>query len=684
MTLTTDTSRFLSILLATSLVAGALAGCGDDPADAEDVVTITSPAPDGYVDDRRVTIEGTVEGDHSVEVNGYPADVQDGQWEVDVDYDRDGRVTATATAGGDEETVTFTIDTVVPNFEVHTPERGTVLDSDEHGDTVTVTGEVGKVGHSGLQLFEVNGTNLDVDEGESFETEVTVTDGFNLLSFHAIDGAHNELESNRAVVYGPLTEADSSIAEAARLDIDEPTGIDAITGIVEAYVTPDRISEYIVEGFEQEGEETIPVEINDIDWDDMSIEINPTDGILELELEMINLVVDGEYPTEDPDSDPIPGTIEIDVLVVELDLELGADDNHHPTIDVVDDELTTEGMTILIGDEEQGWLSTPAELALVYAFEEFVADLIEENLFDPAMLTQEVEFFDRQIVFTLLLEDIHVAPTGISIEMGMEFPQEKYEDVADVPGALDRPVEGSVTGQMEKPILFHTNRTAADRLLHGIWETGLFHQEVGSDDLADFTLPFELTADGLGSLLDSRIRDIHETDTPAKFGFRPLLPPVIEFTGEETATAEVGDFLLDILLLPQADGTPRTTLVVTLALHLKVELEVVIEDDEVGLDLDIEASGDVADEPQFVFDRDDTIGLITEILEVIPPLLNDELQVDAEAELEWATVRDPELQTHGNPRDRATVGVEIEAAEDFIEDDDLDDGSDDTTDSDDD
>lgn len=673
----------ISTTIAVLIVAGlAVAGCGEDSADEDgDIVSITAPGDDDYVNDRRVEIEGTVDGDHSVEVNGYPADVDDGHWSVDVDYDTDGRVTATAEAGGDEESVTFVIDTHKPDFEITDPPRGSVIDADaDQEGTVTVRGDIGKVGQSGLQLFEINGRSIDTAEGESFETEITLDEGFNRLNFKAIDGAHNEVESNRGAIYGPLTEPDSSIDEAAQLDVDEPSGIQALTDIVEAYVTPERISQYVVAGFQDQDDIPVDVEITDIDWEEMDLSLNPTDGLLEITLIFTDLQVDGEFPEDDEDEEPVEGTIQIDELTVEMDLELSTDDNDL-VIDVVDDAIDAPGMTITLdGDEASGWLEAAAELALVIAFEEFVGDLIEDNLYDPEMLTQEVEFVDRTIVFSLLLEEIHVSTNGITIGLGLEFPGDRHEDVPDVPGALDRPVEASMTGSVDRPVLFHTTRTAADRLMHGIWETGLFHQNVGSDDLSDFTLPFELTADGLGTLLDSRIRDIHETDTPAKFGFRPLLPPVVEFTDEESASARIGDFLLDILLVPRDEAAADETRVVTLALHLDIDFDIVIDDDEIGLDLDIDASGDIADEPRFSFDRADTIDLITEILEILPPLLDDELKVEAEQQLEWATVSDPILRTHGQPRDRATVGVDISPADDYIDGDDVDEDPDDNDD----
>ncbi len=652
-----------------------IAGCsdGDDaPVDDASILTITSPDDGSYENSRTVVVEGEVYEDYDVEVNGESAEVDGEHWEAEVEFRETGSVTATATAGPAEKSVDFTIDTTVPEITLHNPPRGKAIDSDESSGTVTVEGEIGEVGSSGVELVDVNGHSTELDDDNTFETEVTVRPGFNLIEAEVIDRARNSSKTNRAVVFGPLTDPGDSIDEAAHLDVDNPSGIDALEEVIEAYLTPEQVMQFVEGGFDNED---IPVEITDIDWEDFSLDLEPTDGVLEVVVEIEELQIDGAFPF-DEESDPLEGDIQIGYVKMELHVDIDAEDDELivSIVNDVEDDMEVEDITITVDGEERGWLETPAKIAIGIAFSELFEGLIEENLFDPGVLDQEVEFLDRTIEFSLLLQDVIITPSGIRIELGLQFPGEVHEEVDPMPGALNRPVAGSPGTSMAKPFLFHTDRTSMDRLLHGIWETGLFHQTVGNDDLSDVPLPFDLTADGLGSLLDSRIRDIHDTDTPAKLRFRPLLSPVLDFEDDQTGRVRVGDFLIDILLLPE-DKPDTETLVVTIALHLDVELEVEIEDNQVGFDIDIDATGDVADEPDLSFDRADTVDLIVDLIEVVPSLMDSELSFDTAETLEWGRFENPEVLTHGQnqERDRVTIGLEVEPAEEYIEDDDVED-----------
>lgn len=672
----TSTFSALGLLCALTITSLALsAGCGDTteqtPVD-HDILSITSPDEDSFENSRTVTVEGTIDGEYDVEVNGVEAEVDGQNWTAEVVFGSDGPVTATATAGDAEQSVDFVIDTFIPEIEIHSPERGTAIDSDEDYGTVTITGEIGAVGHSGLEYVEIAGRSVDVADDNTFEHDMTVRPGFNLIEATVTDRARNEGVTNRALVFGPLTDPDSPVDEAAHIDITNPEGIDTLTGVAEAFLTPERVMEFIEAGF---ADEDIPVEITSVDWDELNFDLNPTDGVLEISIRVEQLEVEGEFPF-DEDSDPVEGDISAEYLQVDMDAAIEINDDGELELDVIDDSIDAGDITITVDGEERGWLETPAKIALGVGFEMLIETLVEETLFDPEMLEQEVEVMDRTLEITILLQDILITPSGIRIELGFQFPGSPHELVADIPGALNRPVAGSPGASVPKPLLVHTDRTSMDRLLHGVWESGLLHQSLGREDVSDLPLPFELTADGLGSLLDSRIADIHEPDTPAEFQLRPLLPPVVDFD-DDAILAQIGDMLVDIYLLPE--GKDTETLVLTMALHLDIDVELEFDDHEVGFDLDIGVTGDIADEPEFSFDRRDTVDLLIDIIELVPGLVSDELAVDTEEAIEWATVTGVETKTHGadGDDDRITVGASVEPAEDYIEDDDADDDDDD-------
>jgi len=234
---------------------------------------------------------------------------------------------------------------------------------------------------------------------------------------------------------------------------------------------------------------------------------------------------------------------------------------------------------------------------------------------------------------------------------------------------LVRELGPSGGSNLARPLRMLTNNTALDRALHGVWRSGLFHQVIGGDNLGAVALPFELTVDGLAALLDQRIRDLAEPGTPVGLGLRPLLPPVAELvnTDEEIGGAikvGMGDFMIDIFLL-HADK-PRE-LVLTVALFIDLDVGLDIEADTLRFDLDIEAQGDLANSPLLDFNPDRVVGLITDLIELVPTLAASNLSMQGAAELEWARIGDPQIDVYGEQADRLAVGLNLEAAADLDE-----------------
>lgn len=639
--------------------------------DEEDYeVEITSPEPGDYESSSQVLIQGTVDGTDEVEVNGETAEVDEGVWGVHVLFD-DGEVTATATAGDATDSVEFIVDTQRPEFTVETPDRGTVLDAEESTEAqITVSGQVTDPGPSGLLVFEAGGDIIDVDEDGSFETEASLQTGLNVLEMKAIDRAHNETTEHRAVIYGPLAEADAPIESAAGVDIDAPDGTDAIAEVIEGYITPEQIEEFIGDGFADEG---VPVDITELDWDELDVDLVPHDGesagdngYLELELFMTDLYIEGTFDSGDNSA---TGSLLIEDIEMMLQIELDVDEEGELDVIVLDDFIGLGDITVNLDGEDQEWAEPLVAAVIVVAFDQFLSDLIEDNLYDPDVLTQEVEFLNRTIELTLILEDILITNRGISAVLGLEFPGDKYPAVPDVAGALHRPIGESLGGSVDRSLIFHSTRTTFDRALHGVWYSGLFHQQVGNEDIADADIPFELNASGIGLLLDDQIAEIHEEDTPVELRFRPLLSPVIEFGKESDGTVRIGDFLVDFLLVPE--GGHQETLFLTLALQLDLDVGFEIGADEVDFDIGVQAEGDVVAQPVVSFDHAKTTELITDLLEMIPQLAASDLSIDPETNLEWATITDPKVVIHGTENTRISIGVELEPAQDFIEEDEV-------------
>ncbi len=661
---------FAPALLALVALLIPLTGCGSDDGSsgvgAQTIIAFTAPDHESYHDRQQVLVEGIAENTEEIDLNGETVPVHDGEWEEMLSFDDDGLHTITASASGIEESIDVIIDTQIPEVIIESPARGTMIDSNGADNEVLVQGHLGDIGPSELLYINIGGELLsqddDLDDGH-FEYPVSLHEGLNTITIDIMDNARNQIEHHRAVIYGPLVESDSPVDEALRLDVDNPTGLDALSDIIDAYVQPELIEGFIEEGLEiQDG---ISVDLHELSWSSIDVDITPHDGYLELSLTLHDLVVDGTFNLGDGGID---GSITIGELTVDMDLSIAPNDaGDDLDIEILDDQIDLDDITVNIDGQDQDWAEPLLAAAIGFAFNEFVGELINENLFDPELLTQEIELLGRTLVITLILEDILISSSGVVAYIGLEFPGDKASMIADVPGALHRERPDGLVSNIERPFLFHTHRTALDRVVHALWQSGLFHQNLGGDELGDFELPIDLTAGGLATLMDSRIRDIHDSDTPAELHLRPLLPPVTQMGNDLDATVELGDLLIDFKLRPEPGVT---THFLTVALQLELLIDIDVSDDEVDLDLDIEIIGDVEEEPLFSISEDDSVDVLQSLLGLLPNLLSDELTIESETDLGWASITRPAVDIQ--ERQRLSVGIDIEANQDFIEDDDVD------------
>ncbi len=651
-------SLAIALLFAISTMA-TLAACGsngdtgsNNDFEVDPQITITSPEPGSIHSQSQINVTGTAEHTDEVDVNGTTVPVVDDEWEVELSFE-DGEVTATASAGPTETSVEFIVDTQPPQIIIDTPQPGLMVD-DENDDgqgSIVVTGELASVGPSGLEFFFIAGTALDIEEGDSFEHTVTLREGLNLIEFTAVDVAHNELTKHRAVIFGPLTDPDSPIDEALRADLFHPSGINAIAEVVESFLSPTRLDDFL--GSDLELGDGISVEIHELTWDEVDVDLSPRDdSFIRMQVSLKDLFFAGAFSYGS--ADPINGDISIGEVTLTLDVFLTLLDDNEIDIDIVDNDLELEDTTVNIEGEESDEAALLLAGAIKMAFQGFMEELFLDDLYDPDMLSQEFELLGRTITLDLLLEEIFIGPGGLIGRMGMVFPGDKSDLVPDVPGALHRSVQGSPGGGLARHVVLYTNRTVLERVVHALWQSGLFHLSIGEGEGAD--IPFELNANILAMMLDHRIRDIHDEDTPAQMRLRPMLPPVIEFDSEDDMTAGVGDFLVDFYLSPD---DAADTLVLTLSLQLLINLEYSGGIDDLDVEIDVEAH--IADEPLFSFDPDDTIGLVTKLLTLMPDSIISDLSIEPEASLEWLSIVDPQIEFD---EDLMSIGVNIEPADD--------------------
>ena len=634
---------------------------GTSPEDSDTTIEIQSPEHESSHAQRQVVVEGTADNVDTIDLNGETVPILDGQFEQTLIFDDDGLHTISASSNGVEDSLDIIIDTHLPEVTIESPARGTMIDAeaDDSGE-VMVRGQLGEIGPSELLYINVGGTLLsqsdDLDDDGAFETPVEIREGLNTITIDVMDNARNQTENHRALIYGPLQDAHSPVDEALRLDIDNPTGLDALSELIDAVVQPELLDDFLEQGLDiQDG---ISVDIDELSWDSVDVQVTPQDGYLELSLTIEDLLLAGAFNLGDGTTD---GSIAIGELTVDLDLDItpseAGDDLH---FDILDDHIDIDDISVDVGGQNQSWAEPLLAAAIGFTFDEILNQLLGESLFDPDFLTQDIELLGRTLTLTLVLEDILISTSGIVAYVALEFPGDVADGVADLPGALHRPRPSGLVANIERPFLLHTHRTAVDRILHALFNSGLIHQTLGGDDIEGIDLPIELTAGGLAALMDSQIANIHDSDTPAELHVHPLLPPVTELGHDLDATIYLGDLLIDFKLRPQPGDT---THFLTVALQAEAHVDFDISEEGLDLDIDLELIGDVIEAPLFDISEDDSIGVLQNLLGLIPSLLGDQLAFDADIDLGVATVSDLALDIQ--QRQRMSLGLNLEANEDF-------------------
>ena len=169
------------------------------------VMTLVTPPSGSLLETRIVTLSGTCGSATEVTVDGAPATVTGGAWELaDYDLGEDGlktlTITGTSCGGPASITVVLDLDTLPPSLSIDSPHPDTLVGA----SPVTVSGPV-EDAH--LASVTVNGLPATVD-GERFTVDVPLTEGTNTLTATATD-AFGRTTTSQSVAVTLDTEAPS-------------------------------------------------------------------------------------------------------------------------------------------------------------------------------------------------------------------------------------------------------------------------------------------------------------------------------------------------------------------------------------------------------------------------------------------------------------------------------------------
>lgn len=660
--------RLLCAMLLFTVSAGLTTGCGGEGGEKNDAtVAITKPAPDTIVSESRLTVRGTAEGANQVEVNGESVEVVGGEWNVDLTFEQ-GPAVVEVGAGSARDRVEFLVDSHPPELRLESPDRAVYV-SESDGESVTVRGTV-EEGGVGLRLVSLNGEVLDVESDGTFERTFELEEGLNVLEVEAVDEANNVAKELRGVMYGEFVSSTDRIEPGVHVRIG-PDGLTTASTVIEDYLTPERIEQYARQNVDSER-----FEFRSIDFEDLEVEIDPQSETLAVSVAVTSLTIEGDARIGDGS---FPVAVTLDEATVETDVELSVDEDNELVVDFRETELLLDSEDFhfsLIddqGDREQVDKQNLRNLAvrvIKRVFDDVLRENLVDNLYDPGILEREVEILDRTFVFRVVPKDIQISRERIHVQAALEVSGEADQQVASVPGALQRSL-GERNGEyVESDLKFRTNRRAVERLAHGVWRAGLLHQRLDSETFGDRELPVDLNAGALAFALDGRITNLASDETPAAVRLRPQLPPVVELSegdGSIGESGEVGDrigvrlgeLMLDVLLLPEGEE-PIT--VASVAIFWDLQVGVALDGFALNFSFETDVRADLAAEPELDFEDAELEGLVRGLAETIPAVLGERMSVRGREEFDWIRFDSPRLEVRGEKQDWGALFTDIEPA----------------------
>ena len=652
---------FAVVLSGLAVSAGCSGPVGEGPTGS---VEITTPADGATLSEAHIEVRGRASQVEIVEVNGREADVVGGEWNVSLQLDQ-GEETVTARAGEATDRVDVTVDSYPPKLSLQAPDRGSYVESQE-GETVEVKGKASD-GGLGLRLVSIQNEPVELAEDGTFTGQADLEEGMNVVEVEAVDEAGNTETSLRTVMHGEFVDPTEPATPGIALRVTD-SAIDTTSRVAEDVLTPERITKVVRQSVDTEN-----FAITKVDYDTLDIEATPeSSGKIALGVEVTSLELEGDATIS---GETFPIVVTIDEARLTTKLAIGVDQNNDLTVafDEPDLKLAPEDFHFALrgnmGDKEEIDQQALRNLAVKAAKHAIAGVLREEvvgQLWDPSILKRQIEVLGRTIVFEVVPQLIRVRSDGLYVETAISMPADEHDAVPDVPGALTRELGGwNIVDEMADGT-FRTNRTAIERLVHGVWRSGLLHQSLRGGDFAGYELPVELTAGALSFGIDGRISSLADDDAPVAIELRPKVPPVVSFQpadgqADESVGVRMGDLMVDLTLEPEGGEPVR---VATLAVYLDATVEIGLDGVALELGFEADARADVAAEPEIDFDDGELESMVAGVMETFPSLLSDNVTIEGKSDFEWITLEKPRLRVHGQKNDRVTVLLDVAPAED--------------------
>lgn len=579
----------------------------DDP---RITLTVTEPTDGALVTSSLVVFRGTVSGTEQVLVAGAPATVTDGAFVGSVLL-LDGAQTVTVVAGGTTRTLNFTVDAQGPRIIINSPPRGAFVDARRETEVV-VRGYV-EDDISAVTRVSIQGEEIDLDRDGGFEVTVKPEQGVNSIRIEADDAAGHGSTALRGLIYGRFEPVESPAWNALTLE----TGTSLFPVIEEAVLAAidrDTVNALV----RQYGGGVDGLEILGVDFGEVEISLEPRNGRLRARIWVYDLRIDVRITQDILLTDiTLTGAVLADPAELSTDVYVSATPdgsiraslgNSRATLTNFDLEI--DGVLDTLANWLEDWVGTLAEDVLVNV----VGQVVVDQLFDPAVLQRGIEILGHRIDLSMLLTYLALDDSGLSIVADMDTPPAQVAPGHDAPGVYTTEHD-TPFGRGDRDVQVAFSDEFVNKVLFQFWRGGVLDIDLADLKGEDGVVSEELTAQRFALIAGRKLLDFAAPETPVGIRLVHTLPPIVAFEDGEIRV-DMADVLVDLYL----DDDSQTRFA-TVALTMRLFVEITVTEDGPALSFRTEAAADLDDEPLYDMDDRSIEATVVALLESLPRIV---------------------------------------------------------------
>ncbi len=571
-------------------------------------IRVDSP-PDGLVvANSWVSVQGHAFGTDTVLVDDAPVPVdEDGAFSARREVDEGENLIVVQGPGGAPEIRRRVVrDTMAPHLVLGSPERGLFLPED--AGPVEVTGRAWDDG-IGLAGLSGQGGPLTPGQGGSFRMDWRPEHGLSTLVVMATDFLDHRATATRSAIVSDFEDPSAEVPWSISARIG-PAALDAMEPfLVEQLEQMDLVSQAGSSG---------DLEIRYVDYSSVDLDLTMEMGAIgarivftdlrvgfhtEQEVLFVDVSITGEAKADEA----IITTRIVLLVTPEGGLSMTLED---PDVDLRGFRVDVHNFPGFLEDLLRGTMEDMAEDAIRDA----MRDVVVPELFDPAMLHQDLDLLGSTVTLDLEVRGFEMEPDGVRVILGALVTTEEADGLPPNPGAPVDPVPLPDLPLDPAGVWIAVADDFVNRLLFQTWAAGLLHRDVA--DLAGDSLPIQLDVRTLDTMLGARFSGVLAPDTPVDIVLEGLLPPMASpgSSREFPIRAGIGDLLVHFV-------TRGSVTLATVAVAVSMDVAFTLsEDGNLVPELQATSVADLVDEPVMDLDDEKVEAFMITLFEALLPM----------------------------------------------------------------